>query len=161
MARSIPKNKTILDYVDVIKNYNTLTGAEIVAIALNKYEWLQLLQLVQVGYNGAHTSVSVSREGTSAKYSDMFLYYDGGDNMSDEYIESIMWMQEQLDNAVYRQQHPEEATLNEVPTTARGTPRRGRNAPRPDIPSQPAWNVAIPASAVATPFGQSVTLTRG
>ena len=119
MSRPILTGHTVLDYLDTAVEYFPSQREPLTAIALNKFEWIQLLNLVQQNYNEAKTTVSLSEEGTIATYRDITIYYDGGEAMESEYLYSLDEMRSTMERIRRQNLNPEEQLMMDEPEMSR------------------------------------------
>jgi len=104
MAQHIAENQTLFDYFEVIITYNRLINAKpLWAMTLNKAEWLLFLNLYEMNFRDCKSIISfVSKERHIAKYGDLTVLWCGSEHGNLEYINSITYYQQEINNLTSR-----------------------------------------------------------
>lgn len=104
MPRVISRRNTIIDYIDAVRELAVLNRNNIQLISLNKFEWMQLLNLRSSNFNDCRAFLNYTDNSTSMMYHDILIYWDGTEDTSAEYtyhLESIL-------NEIEERQRPAE-----------------------------------------------------
>lgn len=123
MAKNIITGKTICDYVDLQVTYQQLINTNSLRLmSLNRYEWHEFTALMgnrKLEYFNCASGLT----DTQATYKNVFVFYDGSDDDSDEYKFHFEAMQAALQDYWARQNNPAPGVdLTGFPAQGRANP---------------------------------------
>ncbi len=128
MARHIPINSTIIDYINVLEELNVMTNQPTNVILLNQFEWNQMLALLKSNYKDCAEVITFNECNTTMMYKDIVVAYDGGEDQDSSYMYHIGQIHEEMERI--RRQAAGEARPQELTGTGRIRAGNGSNRPR-------------------------------
>ncbi len=154
MVHNIRDDDTLLDYIDLLIEH-TPNLNPVIALSLNKGEWIHVLTLIKMDYKEATKTVELSPEGNKALYRNTTLFYDGTDDSESDYVYNLREIRENRRRNLEYNLNPEGRDVGEE--APRGA---NRIRPAPLRTNIGDYYNTVPAYT-PTPIMFNTTLTRG